>query len=145
MIEEGLRTLLLAESTVTGLVDQTKGGEFKGVYVDDAPQGSPFDYVLITNLDDSHNNTLEGGDYTGAGAMHVAEIDIDCKSRTPGAAKALASAVIAYLADYSGAAGSQTILAVVFQDRTSGVEPATSGEGHSVHVETLDFLIQYRP
>lgn len=145
MIEEGLRTLLLAESTVTALVNGATTGELRGVYVDSVPQGAPLDHVLITTLHDSQNNTLGGGDASGAGAMHTATLDIDCRAASPGAAKALAAAVIAFLADYEGAAGSQTILAVMLNDRTTDPERPTSGESRHLHVETLDVDIQYRP
>lgn len=144
MIEEGLRTALLAESTVTTLVTND-GGELLGIYVDAPPQGARPPYVLLTNMGDVHNETLGGGDGSGAGALHFAEIDVDCKASAPGASKALAKAVDDHLADLSGTAGDETVEAVVRGVRNSSIEPPTSGEGHPLHVETTDYQVQYRP
>ncbi|MEO1063746.1 MAG: DUF3168 domain-containing protein [Actinomycetota bacterium] len=145
MIEEGLHTLLLGDSSVTALVDGAATGELRGVYVDDVPRGARPDYVLVATLEDDHNNTLDGGDGSGAGALFTAEVEIDCCAVRPGDAKALARAVLAVLEDFEGAAGSVTIEAMILGRRQSGTDDPLPGEDHRLHVETLPFTVQYRP
>ncbi len=144
MIELGLRTLLLADAGVAALVSDD-GGERRGVYVDDVPQGAELDYVLVTTLDEHHNNVLAGGSGAGPGALFTADMDVDCLSTTAAAAKTLAAAVLAVLEDHTGAAGDVTVEAVIFEARRSDVEKPTSGEGWHLHRETLNLTVQYPP
>lgn len=135
-IEEGIRTLLLAESTVSTLL----GEATKGVYVDHAPQNAVLPYVEIHNT--SMNPMLHLGT---TGGMRSSELDIDCKAATGEAARALADAVEAYIDDYSGAAGSDTINAILLQDRVRDVEPPDGARANPRYVQTIDIQCQWTP
>jgi len=57
--------------------------------------------------------------------------------------KALAKAVSDYFENFSGAAGSDTINAVLWNDETDSYEPDEKGSDKGLHVTTLDFNVQY--
>lgn len=135
-IETGLRTLLLAESTISTLL----GEATKGVYVTMAPQNAVEPFVLITvlNMDPYlHLGTTSG--------LRASEIDIDCKAKTDTAARALANAVETYIDDFSGTAGSDTINGVLLRNRTAEVEPPDGKLEYGRFVETIDVTIQWTP
>lgn len=136
MIRGGLRTLLLAQSTVTAIVGSTGG------HVGRAPQeaGSPrFEIQLV---DEDENLTLDGR--LGSGDVQTTEIDVDCKAETSYLAVQLRDAVASILRDYTGAAGSQTILAVTLNNKGSSIEDAIDGSDNARFVETLEFTIHWR-
>lgn len=135
-IEQGLRTLLLAQSSITSLL----GDATKGVYLDFAPQGVAEPFIVISAV--SVNPLLHLG---GTGGLRFTSVDVDCKARTREAATSLAQAVETYIADYSGAAGSDTLNAVLLEDRGYDFEPPDGARQWGRFVETLDIQCQWTP
>ena len=58
-------------------------------------------------------------------------------------AEELGNAVRTFLDDYSGAAGSYTIGAVIMNDESDDYEPPQDGSDVGVHVVTLDLDVQF--
>ena len=131
-----MRTILLAESTINTLL----GDSTSGVYVAQAPQNADPPFVEIHRLSMDPLKTL--GTTSG---LRFTEIDIDCKAKTKPEATALADAVEAFIDDYTGAAGSDTINAVLLNDRALDVEPPDGKQEYGRFVETVDVQIQWTP
>lgn len=135
-INEELLTLLLAESTVTDLLTNgTTGG-----YLDYAPQVDPGDHILIHAISDDPLPALDG-----TSGMRETELDIDCKASTRVKATALADAVEEYVDDLTGAAGSDTVNAVVANPRAHDVEPPKGAQGNPRFTETVNITCHWTP
>lgn len=140
-IKTGLRTLLLAESTVTALCpSQTIKGASRGsIFVRKAEQGAKPPFIIITRIDNDPLLALDG-----TYGMESSEVDIDCYEYTDVKAEALADAVSDYLDDFSGAAGgSDTIDAVLLESRNDFEVPEDDGSDRVRYVVTLSFTIQH--
>lgn len=134
MITTGIRTLFLATNSINSLI----GGCFIGV----VPQGTkvPANAVIVlTEMKADPNQRLDGM----TGAIRFTDIDIDCKAATPEKANDIADAIEAFFNDYTGAAGSQTVKAVLFNDRMTSFEPPQDKSDQGKHVTTLDYTIQW--
>lgn len=141
-LKAGLRTLLLAQSSITTLAPaQTIGGKsYDGIFVEKVKQGFKPPYILITDTSLDPMNTLDG--MTGMGDS---EIDIECVEYTEPEAEALAKAVSDYLRNYTGAAGgSDTIDAVRWENKQSftGKDDSDSRDVWLFNV-TLTFQIHH--
>lgn len=140
-IKDGLRTLMLAESTITALcpAQTLKGLSLSAVFVDKAEQGAKPPFIIISRIGSDPMLALDG-----TYGMKSTEIDIDCYEATPTKAEALATAVSTYLDDYTGAAGgSDTIDAVMLEDTNDFLVPEEDGKDNLRHVVTLSFTIQH--
>lgn len=138
-LKNGLRTLLLAESSITSLVPaQTVDGDsVSAIFVTTADQGAKVPYLVISRTGHDPMKAMDGT--TG---MAQTDIDIDCYAGTPAEADALATAVEAYLKDYSGAAGgSDTIDCVLFEDKNDFENTEGDGNDQWRYVVTLSFTI----
>lgn len=138
-IETGLRTLLLAQSSITALVPaQTIGGvSVPGIFNEVPMQGFRCPYILISQIDS--DPILHLG---ATGGMGTTDFDIDCYSNTHAGALAIAAAVVAFFADYSGAAGaSDTVNAVHYEGRR--YDPIYEAQGRDVreHIISLSFQV----
>lgn len=135
-IEQGLRTLLLAQSSITTLL----GEATKGVYVASVPQNAvePFIEIHVMSMDPLKHLGATGG-------LRFSDIDIDCKAKNKPDCTALASAVEAFIDDYTGAAGIDTINAVLLNDRPHDQEPPDGKREYPRFVETIDVQIQWTP
>lgn len=138
MIRGGLRTILLGEATVTAIVGAT------GVHVGRAPQGTGIPRCEIQLADEDENLTLEGK-LSDANEVFSTHIDIDCKAPTEARAATLARAVAAFLRDFTGAAGDQTIEAVNLNDKGTSIENPIDASDQARHAMTLEFTIHWRP
>ena len=130
-MKHGLRTLLVAEASITALVGTR-------VYVETVPQGSQLPHILITQISTDEYNTLDG-----AGGMRSMDVDIDGKAAGSVSATAVADAVRAYIKNYTGTAGSYTINSVLVNDESAGYEPPTDGSDVGIYYVTLDTSIQF--
>lgn len=132
MISEGLRTLLLAQSSVTDLVGTR-------IYVTVARQGITQPYIVIDRVDNEKYKGLAG--YLSA--QH-AEVDIECWASTQTAAAALAKIVSDYLDDFSGATGGSETITAVHQvgDVDNYATPQGGGE-ITEFVTILNFELDY--
>ncbi len=133
-MKSGLVALLTGESTINSIVSSR-------VYISNAPQKATFPYIVITQMGADDFLRLDGG----TGNMRAIDYDIDCKSKTSMQTETLANAVRNFLKDYTGAAGSYTIGAVLLNDETDDIEPAADGSDTQTYVTTLDFTIQFNP
>lgn len=131
MISAGLKTLLRAQSSITDLVDQR-------VFEVAARQGTPQPYIVIDRVSDPKHDTLGG-----VLGSRMAEVDIECWAATPAAAAALAKVVSDFLDDYTGAAGSETILSSHHMDEEDTYDPPQSGGEISEFVTILNFEFLY--
>lgn len=135
-IENGLRTILLAESTVSTLL----GEPTKGVYVTQVPQNAVAPFILITVM------SMDPLKHLGStGGLRFTDIDIDCKAKVQDDAQDLADAVEAFIDDFTGAAGSDSVKAVLLNGRTPSVETPDGRQEQGRFVETIDVQVQWTP
>lgn len=129
----GLVSLLTGESTISAIVSDR-------VFISSAPQSASLPYIIITQMGSEENKALDG-----TGALRFLGFDIDCKANTSAQAETLGNAVRVFLDDYTGAAGDETILAVLLNDESTDVEPPTDKSDVAKHTTLLDVTIQYEP
>jgi hypothetical protein len=134
-----LRTLLLAQTSITTPAPaQTIGGiSYSAVLVDHPPQGMvpPMAMIKLTGTD-----PLVCMD--GTSGLQVAEVDIECVGQTRASSNAVASAITAYLDDYTAAAGSNTTIgAVVYTDMRDDVVYLSDSRDTRYYLRTLRFRI----
>jgi hypothetical protein len=139
-IETNLRTLLLAQSSITTLVPaQTIGGtSYPGIFDEHPVQGFKPPFILISLIDDDPMLTLGT-----TGGLEKTSIDIDCYAFSKPAAYAIGSAVKAFLQDYKGAAGTGTISAVEYQGRRYDAIYEAQGRDVREHIVSLNFEIYH--
>ena len=131
-MKAGLVSLLSSEATITA-ISGTR------VYIQRAPQNAAFPHIIITQMSSDENGTLDGG----SGQLRFLDFDIDCKAKSSVTAESLGNAIRTYIDDYSGAAGSFTIGAVIMNDESDDYEPPQDGSDVGVFVVTLDLTIHY--
>lgn len=129
-VDESLRTVLLATTSITDIVGST------GVYVGDAGQSELSAYVVINQESHNPHGALDGT--TGIGES---QIDLDCYAKKRTQARTLANAVSAKLKDYSGTSGSTTFSAFNWLDEASDIVPADDGSQVHYHVFTETFNV----
>jgi len=130
-----LVAFLNAQSAITTILGGTGN-----VYVTHAPQGAAFPHIIVTQLGSDEFGTLDG-----SGELRGMEMDIDCRSKTSLQAESLAAAVRTAIKDYSGAAGSETIDAVLLNTEKMEYLPPTDGSDQGIHNVLLDVTIMYQP
>lgn len=131
-MKSGLVSLLTNESTVNAICGSR-------IYVNKAPQKATFPHLVITQMSSEENGSIDGG----SGQLRFLTFDIDCRAQTSVKAEELGNAVRTFLDDYSGAAGSYTIGAVIMNDESDNYEPPQDGSDVGVHVVTLDLDVQF--
>jgi len=132
-IEEGIKTLLDAEATLTAICSTD-------IYPNKAPQSAAFPQIVFTQLTSDEYNTLDGG-----GDVRSIDVDFDCRATRSVTATSLSAALLAYIRDFTGAAGAETIRAVTVQGEGSDYIAPTDGSDKGVFIKTLDVQIQYTP
>lgn len=140
-IKTGLRTLLLAQSSITTLAPaQTVGGKsYDSIFVEKIKQGVKPPCIVITRNGYDPMKTLDG-----TSGMASSEIDIECYESTEPKAQALAKAVSDYLKDYSGAAGgSDTINAVLWDGINEFETEEQDAKDNWRYAVVLNFTIQH--
>ena len=130
---EGLPALLRGESTISALVGTR-------VYPFHAPQTAILPYIVVTQL-----NSEEFKDMAATGPLRAVDFDVDCKADRATESRALGKIVREFLDDYSGAAGSETISAVLMNNESTEYEPPTDGSDRGIYTTLLDLTIQYTP
>lgn len=132
MICEGLRTLLLAQSTITDVVGTR-------IYVTVATQDATLPYLVIDRVSDEKYKGLSG--YL---STRHCEVDIECWGKTQTSAASLGEIVSDYLDDFSGATGgSETVLAVQQVDEDDTFDPPSPGFPIQEFVTILTFELDY--
>lgn len=133
MICEGLRTLLLAQSSVTAVVGTD------GIFVTAAGQRADLPYIVIARVSDEKYKGLDG-----VLTLKHCEVDIECWHKTQSGAAALAKIVGDYLDDFSGATGgAETIKAVHHIDDDDTFDPPESGGQIQEFATILTFEMGY--
>jgi hypothetical protein len=132
MISKGLKTLLLAQASVTAITGNR-------IFVSAAKQGTTGTYIVIDRMSDEKYKGLDG-----VQTAKQAEVDIECWARTPESAAALAKVVSDYLDDFQGATGgAETILASHQVDDSDNYVAPTSGGEITEFVTILNFEFMY--
>lgn len=145
MIDEGLRTLLLAQSSITALAPAQTVGKVSipAVFVDAAAQGVVPPFVVVTVIDGNPFTTL---DATYHDTMQQVEIDIDSFSYDKPAASTLDKTIRQFLDDYTGAAGaSETIRSVYHEYPVPGYENPGDGDDKKRYFVTTTYTIMFTP
>lgn len=143
MIDQGLRTLLLAQSSITTIAAAQTVGQVSipAVFVDAPAQGVKPPYVVITIIGGDRFNTL---DSTYHNSMRQVEIDIDSFSYDKTQAATLDETITAFLDDYTGAAGSADTIKSVYADyAVSGYDFPNEGDDKKAYFVTTAFQIMY--
>jgi len=140
-LEESLRTLLKTFDAVTALVG---GATAPRIRPDRLDESDTLPAIIIEVDDEEQLNDL-----SGTGGLVRAPVNLVCRAATKAAARLLARAVRTNntdpgtgLAGYSGAAGEQTIHAVL-DDETPSYTPAGDGRDDGHYDVNLDFTIMF--
>lgn len=131
-MRSGLVALLKAEATVTAIVGTA------GVYIAKAPQGTRLPFIVIDQQDTEEFLSLDG-----TGKLRRMGFTIDCIAATSVAAETLANAVREFIDDYTGAAGTFTVKAVILNGESQSYDPPNDGSDVGWHLITLDVDIFY--
>ncbi|MDG3040439.1 DUF3168 domain-containing protein [Roseicyclus marinus] len=126
-MEEALRSLLLANSTIAGLL---AGGVNWGT----RPQGQPLPAIVLNVITSAEGYRLKGRD-----GLLQARVQVDCYGSTYGSAKILSRAVIDLLGGYSGG-GFRGVFHVGTRDSREG----GSNEADRPFRVSLDFTTHWR-
>ena len=129
----GLVSLLTGESTISAIVGSR-------VFVNKAPQGQPFPYIIITQISSEDFKAIDG-----TGEARAVDFDIDCKAEQSIEAADLGDKVREFIQDYTGAAGAEYIRAVLLNDQSEDFEPPTDGSDVGVHTSLVDITVQWWP
>lgn len=140
MITTELRTLLLAQSSITTLAPAQTVNRISvpAAFVDSAQQGFEPPFIVISN---TNSQPIVCSD--GTKEFRTADIDIDCYSYSRASSRTLADAVRTYIDDFSGTAGANTIHAVIWQDENDFAVKPQDGRDTRWYVTTETFSIQY--
>jgi len=140
MIEAGLRTLLLAQSSITALVptQTVRDNTVEAIVVDAPPQALELPYIVINQVAEDGMLCLDG-----TYGMQSTEVEIDCTASTPAKAQAIAAAVRTFLDDYTGTAGSSTIDAVLYLGRAFTRVQRTDGRDVRDCIVSLSYQVQH--
>ncbi|MEO1994943.1 MAG: DUF3168 domain-containing protein [Planctomycetaceae bacterium] len=130
-MRSGLVSLLANESTITAIVSSR-------IYISKAPQGAGLPHIVITQIGSDEFPALDG-----TPSLRFVDFDIDCKADRSVTAETLSKAVRAFIDDYTGTAGLQTIGAVLLNGESTDYEPPQDGSDTGIHTALLDVNIQY--
>lgn len=133
-MKSGLVALLTGEATITAIVGSR-------VFINKAPQTAAYPHIVITLMAANNHLTLNAS----SNEFRTLTFDIDCRAKTSVGAESLAEAVRTFIDDYTGAAGTYTIQAVLMNGETDDYEPPADASDVGVHTVTLDVDIQYNP
>lgn len=133
MIDEDVRTYLLAQSAVTALVGSS------GVYVDRATQGTAAPYVVVNQ---GGGNPEQHAD--GATTLHRSTVEVTCHAATAAKAGALANIVETALAAKQVTMGSATVRACIAIDKRRDSEQPQQGDQTGFPAVALSFDVFYR-
>lgn len=131
-VSENLRTFLLADATVSGLV----GGE--RIKQNTALQGWAYPFVVYFRTGTESERTLDESAGTAAFRHYF---DIECASDDIDEAADLAEAIRAYADGYDGTFGTMTAQGVFVDSHDDDYDPRLIGDDDPIHVAALRFEI----
>jgi hypothetical protein len=125
-MEELIRALLLADSGVSGLVDDRVNF---GAY----PQGDPFPGIVLNAISDVDDFTLQG-----PSGVPEFRVQVDCYAVSYGAAKELSRAVKSLLNGYQSGA-----IQGVFHAGSRDGREGGSNEAERPYRVSMDFMVRF--
>lgn len=136
MIEGGIRSLMIGESTISDVIGNR-------VFVGYVDRDIDLPYATIEPLSRDFLLALDG---TSNQNTTFATIDVNCWGATFNEAKSVADVVRVHLDDYTGGAGANDkIEAVLLNDETYAYASPTDGSSTGRHLVNLEFTFQYIP
>ncbi|HKJ75398.1 MAG TPA: DUF3168 domain-containing protein [Alphaproteobacteria bacterium] len=129
MIESDLRTFLLADATISGLVGTR-------IFPVRAPQGGSFPAMTYTPVSGQRFHNTGGG-----AGLSGPRIQFDCWAEAYSEAKSLADALRERLDGYSGSAGSGTVQGAFFDTERDSFEPDAGVSG--LYRVSHDYFVYY--
>ena len=129
----GLVALLRAQSSISAIVGTS------GVYITKAPQTAKLPFVVIDQSDTDEFNSLDG-----TGRLRRMGFTIDSIASTSLGAQTLNDVIREFIDDYTGAAGSLSIQAVIVNGEHGGYDPPNDGSDGGFHMVSLDVDIFYQ-
>lgn len=140
MIVEGLRDLLLDQSSITALCPSQPANRVNTptIFCDAPSQGVSPPFIVITDISTDPMPCLDG--HYG---LRSAEIDIDCYAVSATAARTLSITVRDFLRDYDGTAGDTEIKAVIQTDEADGYATPQEGRDVKFYYQTTTYQVQY--
>lgn len=140
-IKDGIKTLLLAQSSITTLcpAQTVQKNSFGAIFVDAIKQGIVPPYIKISRTGFDPMECLDG-----TAGMGSTDIEIECLAYEEPDAAALAKAVSDYFKDYYGAAGaSDTIDCVNWTGVSDDVIPEGNGGDIFRYAVKLQFTVMH--
>mgnify|MGYP003424046824 FL=1 len=141
MIIHSIRSLLLSQpSIVTALPSQSVNRvSLPAVFCDHAPQGFTPPFAVVTDLGQDTMLTLADPVF----GMRALELDIDVYGYDEPSTRSAMQTIRQFFDDYSGPAGDNTILAVIWQDESYSYVKSNEGRDTRYHVATTNYLVQF--
>lgn len=141
MIIHGIRQLLLNQpSILLALPNKTvRRISVPAMFCDAAMQGFDPPYAVLTDLGEEPNLYLADA----VSGFRTLELDIDVYDYDEPHGRAAMKAIRQFFDDYSGPAGDDTILAVLWQGESYRYLRANEGRDTRYHVSTTSYLVQY--
>ena len=140
MLTHGLRTLLLAQSSITSLIPSQTVNRitFPGIFCDNAPQGVKPPYVVIHAMATDPMLTLD----TYSESLKSDDIEIDVVCYSVPQARSISDTIRQFIDDYNGAAGdNDTIKAVLWNDENYSYDFPDEGRDTKYHIITTSYQI----
>jgi hypothetical protein len=142
VIIHGIRSLLLNQpSILLALPNQTiRRISVPAVFCDSAIQGFAPPYAVLSDLGTEPNLYLA----EPVSGFRTLELDIDVYSYDEPRGRAAMKTIREFFDDYSGTAGDERVLAVLWQDEAYRYTRVGEGRDTRFHVSTTSYLVQYQ-
>lgn len=141
MIEAGIRSLLLEQSSITGIARPgvVDGVTYPGVFNEYAPQGFRPPFVVVRQIDSDPM-----GDLTDTDGLESTEFEIDACARSYDEAQTLARNIARFFRDYEGEAGPEDVIEAVIMGskRVTQLDEETGADSR-LHVVTRAFQVMH--
>ena len=137
-IKDGLRTLFLAQSSITSLCPPQTIDDISepGIFLNVVKQKFKPPHIVIRREGKNPNLTMDG--------YKRSNIEVECVAGTASDAAAIAKAVSDFFDPYKGAAGaSDYVDMVIWDDAVDSEEPENSGLDQWRHKMTLKFQVTH--
>lgn len=134
-LEVGLRTLWVAQSSITGAVS----GSTAAIFATTADQRTAVPYIVYRFGDTDVQNRLDS-----SSLQHRSDVLVECYSDRFSEAVDLRDAVYEFMKDYTGAAGDQTIHGVLASKGGMDFEQPVDGGSQGKHIAELSLDIAHQ-
>lgn len=134
-LEVGLRTLWIAQASITGAVS----GSTASVFASTADQDTGTPYVVYRFGDTDPQNRLDS-----SSLQHRSDVMVECYAERFSHAVDLRDAIYEFMKDYTGAAGDQTIHGVLARKGGMDFEQPFDGGRRGLHIAELSLDIAHQ-